>query len=147
MTDILERAQKTKAETIEVLNEVFARRYHSVASYILNSSPYVTPEDQELLGRIQAIADYDSESIDKYIDAIESLGGIPYVPPFNHDVAEMNYLALPYLGTILAQKLAEQLAGAEKGLLPASQFPQVYELLLRTCETLRSQIASLDNAS
>lgn len=132
---------------LSILNAAFARRYHSVAQYILGADPYVRDEDQNLLRRIQAIAAYDIEEAERLVDVIESLNGIPYVPPFDHEVAEWNYLALAYLGDALADTLTKQLFEYEDALPHIEDVPKAYEALQRVCKTLRTHILSLREAA
>ncbi len=136
-------ATKTHEQAIAALNAAFARRYHSVAQYILNADPYVSPEDKDLLRRIQAIAEYDHQEAERLSDIIEDLDGVPFVPPFDHEVAEWNYLALPHLAANLADALRTQLKQCEKSMPSVEAVPVARKALLDVSAALRKQIESL----
>ncbi len=117
---------------LDALNRVFMDRYHSTAEYILEASPYIGPEDQRALQRIQAVAAFDRAESVRLTALIESLGAVPHAGPYSRRLAELNYLAIDYLRRYLADQLLEQVADYT-ALLPSVQ----------KCTEARDAIASL----
>jgi hypothetical protein len=105
---------------LDALDRVFMDRYHSMAAYILEASPYVGPEDQRALQRIQAVAAFDRDQSERLSALIESLGAVPHVGPYARRLAEINYLSIHYLRHFLADQLLGQIA-AYSALLPSIQ--------------------------
>lgn len=136
-------AIQSNEQAIAALNAVFVHRYHSVAQYILDANPYVRPQDQDLLRRIQAIAEYDKVQAERLTDLIEQLDGVPSVSPFDHEVAEWNYLSLTHLAQQLMTVLSRRLAEYEKLLAALEDVPLARNALRDTCEALRKQIETL----
>jgi len=140
---MISEMNKSYEQAVSALNAAFANRYHSVAQYLLDAYPYVRPQDQDLLRRIQAIAEYDRRESERLSDLIEDLDGVPYVPPIAHEVAEWNYLALTHLAVNLADTLAKQLAQYETLLPAVADVPVARRAMNDVCEALRKQIESL----
>lgn len=140
---MISEMNKSYEQAVSALNAAFANRYHSVAQYVLDAYPYVRPQDQELLRRVQAIAEYDHREAERLSDLIENLEGVPFVPPIRHEVAEWNYLALPHLAGELADTLAEQLAQYEALAPEVADVAVARKALNDVCESLRKQIESL----
>jgi hypothetical protein len=138
-------------QAIEILNEALCVKFHSLASYILESSPYARPADLPIIEAIEQIAAADREQACEIACAIENLDGIaiPGAPdPF---VSEIAYLAIGRLAERClqwkqadAQKSSGRLqAFAEKYPEDQSCMALVKALLSKIAETDANQVALL----
>lgn len=123
--------------TLDALNRAFTHRYHSVARYILDAHPYVREADAATLDIVRRLAAWDHRQAERLADLIEAHEAIPQVTPYEPDVPELNYLALEYLGGILAAKLAGQGDDAECGAAASGPCPPAREALARLARNLR----------
>lgn len=134
-----------REQAVDILNQAFTDRYQSVAQYILDAQPYVGPEDAALLENIRAIAEFDRREAERLADLIESLEGIPQcLVPYGHDIAEMNYLALPFLAGILAGKLEQQANQYQANLPRLHNMSIAADALSALIMALRAHAASLN---
>jgi hypothetical protein len=123
--------------TLDALNRAFTCRYHSLARYILDSGPYVGTADGPTLDIVRRLADWDHRQAERLADLIEGHEAIPQVTPYEHDVPELNYLALAYLRGILAAKLAGQADDAERSAAAVGACPPARAALARLARNLR----------
>ncbi len=137
-------AVSSNNETVlSVLNTAFWHRYCSLADYMLEAGPYVADDDTMLLDEFRSIAAFDADEVPRLAALIEELDGIPHVPPYHHDIAEMNYLSLRYLKTILEKSLARQVAEYERRMPDVSGSPKAFTAMTEIEAALRGQIARL----
>lgn len=136
-------ATETPQTVIDALNRVFGDRYHSLAAYVLEASPYVRAEDKRLLDAVEALAAFDREQSDQLAKLIETLGGVPAVGPYPRRIAELNYLSIQYLHRFLAGQLLSQIA-AYTALLPSLQAcPEARDAIVAICSALRDRMNTL----
>jgi len=96
-------------------------RYHSMAAYILEASPYVGPEDQTgPATQSKPSRPSTTRRANAWQALIESLGAVPHVGPYSRRLAELNYLSIHHLRRYLADQLLEQVV-VYKALLRASK--------------------------
>jgi len=140
-------------QVIETLNEALQAKFHSLASYILESSPYARPGDLPIVEAIEQIAAADREQACEIAATAEDLDGVavPGAPdPF---VSEIAYLAI---GRLAERCLEWKQAEAEKSSDRLQSFGErhpedhsgmapVKRLLKRIAETDASQVELLSN--
>lgn len=122
---------------LDALNRAFTFRYHSLARYILDAGPYVSDADAATLDLMHRLADWDHRQAERLADLIEDYEEIPQVTPYEHDIPELNYLALDYLRGILTDKLARQADDADRSAASAGACPPAREALARLARNLR----------
>jgi len=145
MMNWMENEAKEREMAVDMLNQAFTDRYQSVAQYILESQPYVGPGDAALLENIKAIAEFDRREAERLADLIESHEGIPQcLAPYPHDIAEMNYLALPFLAGVLAGKLEQQANRYQASVSRLRNTPQAADALSALIIALRAHAATLN---
>ena len=138
-----EATATTPQATLDALNRVFMDRYHSLAEYILEASPYVAPENQRLVQRIQAVADFDRQESEHIARLIEPLGGVPRVGPYPRRLAVLNSLSIHYLCGFLADCLLGQIA-AYTALLPSvSKCPEARDAIISITAALHDLAGTL----
>jgi|GEM_PF-6187748 len=91
------------------LEQAFSWKHNSLAAYIVGAEPYVEPGEEETLKAVQSIAAEDQKTAVQIGQAIESLGGVPRIAPYEPSVAELNYLSISYLAEVLLEKLKKEL--------------------------------------
>jgi hypothetical protein len=123
--------------TLDALNRAFTFRYHSLARYLLDAGPYVGEADAPTLDIVRRLADWDHRQAERLADLIEGHEEIPQVTPYEHDIPELNYLALAYLRGILAAKLTGQAEDAERSAAAAGSCPPARAALARLAKNLR----------
>lgn len=144
MIDWVEEESVLREEVVALLNAVFTDRFHSLAAYILEAKPYVQESDAELVQRIRQIAEYDRAEATRLAEIIESMEGIPQVmAPYPHDIAEFNYLALPYLKNELARKLQLQADQYDRHMPKLQRFDDARQIVERISKDLRNQADEL----
>ena len=127
--------------TLDALNRAFTHRYHSLARYILDAKPYVSEADAATLAIVRRLADWDGRQAERLADFLEEHEAIPQVTPYEHDIAELNYLALEYLRGILAAKLVREADDAERSAAASAGCPPAREALARLARNLREWAA------
>ncbi|MCX5759691.1 MAG: hypothetical protein NTU83_14545 [Candidatus Hydrogenedentes bacterium] len=127
----------------DALNRVFMDRYHSMAAYILEASPYVGPEDQQALQRIQAVAAFDRTESERLASVIESLGAVPHVGPYSRRLAELNYLSVHHLRRYLADQLLAQVADYTALLPSVQECPEVRDAIVSLIGNLKEFATTL----
>ena len=132
---------------LEVLNTAFARRYHSLAQYILDASPFVREEDHAVIASIRAIAQADHELAQTFAQLIEQLESVPYIPPYDHTFAEFNYLSIQFLADRLIKEFAKELAEYEPILPAIKDCSGAGPAMRDLCESLRRRIEALRAAA
>lgn len=109
----LDREQELKGKNSEqvlnILNRAFLVKYNSLAYYITQARPYLKPGQEVLLKEVDRIAAEDKALTTDIVRAIEDLSGVVSVEPYNHKIAELNYLSLDYLVKVLLEHLKEEL--------------------------------------
>ena len=128
---------------IALLNEAFSERHNSVAQYILHSEPRANDEEVVFLEDIQRIAKFDEEESSRLSRLIDRMGGVPKVVPVPARVAELNYLSIRYLHSVLRKELSRELTKFQALLPEAEDWPQVHEALAGLCNRLAKQMALL----
>jgi bacterioferritin (cytochrome b1) len=132
-----------RERVIEILNRVFARRYHSLARYVANAVGFVAEEDRPLLRRIEEIAAWDAEQAEDLSQAIEGLDGIPQVDVIDPDFAELNYLSIHHLSGVLRQSLEQETRTCREYLSETRWCLSAHRALRQVCEGLERHAALL----
>jgi bacterioferritin (cytochrome b1) len=133
----------SRQSILDALNQAFAKKYNSLAQYILDAEPYVEPGGEAALAQIRGIAASDRAMADRLAEVIERLEGIPQVGTYDPLVADLNYLALDYLTGVLAGDLERQVIEYETGLSASRSEPGAQALFETLCGATREQIEKL----
>lgn len=93
-----------REQIIERLNHFQNREAHSLTSYVLEAEPFVMPDQTFAIKELQGVAAQEyrraaelRELMDKHLNAPAADRHYPAI------VADMNYLALPYLLTLIVR--------------------------------------------
>ena len=98
-----------RARAVDILNRVFAHRYHSLARYVIEAAGFIDESDRPVLQRIEEIAAWDAVEAENLSRTIESLDGIPQVDVIDPEYAELNYLSIRHLLGVLRKSLETEL--------------------------------------
>lgn len=131
-------------QAVSVLNRLFVWKYNSLARYIVDARPYVTPGEESSLQIIQHQAACDQGFAEDTALLLERLGAIPRVEPYEEFVSDLNYLSLAYLITILREKLQQQLECIDN-IITSTHLPSSAAVHMVKAQKLWSeQLAELD---
>ncbi|MBN1866850.1 hypothetical protein JW916_06125 [Candidatus Sumerlaeota bacterium] len=128
---------------VEILNRAFARRYHSLARYMVDAAGFVSEEERPLLRRIEEIAAWDAEQAETLSETIESLEGIPQVDLLDPEAAELNYLSVRHLAGVLRRTLEGESQACRESLPETRSIPAAHRALSQVCESLERHAAVL----
>jgi bacterioferritin (cytochrome b1) len=140
---VKDQEEGVRETAIRALNNAFVQRFHSLAQYILDSGIYVTEGDARFLEQLRGIAAYDLTEAGRIAEVIEQLDGIPQVTPYDHGVAELNYLSSSYLRTVLIDALSAQCARYQVDLGLVKECAPAFQAFVDLCQALTRQIAVL----
>ena len=129
----------SKDDAIRLLQKLFDWKYNSLSAYIVEAEPYVSEGKEGLVEIMRDFAQDDQTLSDAASAAIRELGAIPHVNPHEQSIAELNYLSIEFLCSMLAKKLAEQeqeLARHHDALLA---IPEAHEVVSMALDTIRAQ--------
>jgi len=101
---------------IRVLNEALQAKFHSLARYILESSPYATRADAPLVEALERIAAEDEAQAREITAQIEALDGIPATGLPDPMVTEIAYLAVGGLARQCAEGKRQEAARMRRSL-------------------------------
>jgi bacterioferritin (cytochrome b1) len=145
MTELNTLEHANQERILDALNRAFSERHSSLAQYILDAQPYITPNDEGTLECIRAIAEFDRIEADRIADAIDSLGGIPQISTHEAVTAELNYLALGYLRKVLIEELHKQLDAYKTDIPLMQDNPIAREALTNLEQGLRALLVNLES--
>ena len=140
-------------KAIEILNEALQAKFHSLANYILESSPYAVPEDIPIVEAIEQIAAADREQAREIASMAEDLDGIAIPGAPDPVVSEIAYIAIGRLAErCLESKQAEARESAERLRAFVERHPEDHSalasvtiLLKKVAETDASQVELLSS--
>ena len=96
---------------------------------------------------MRAAAAEDRKLVDRVAEAIECLGGIPQVVPYEASVSELNYLEIDYLAGVLVEELNRQLRFCLDGVLLCATQPTAQGIFSYAVQLTRGQLAALSQAA
>lgn len=143
MTDELAIAAVPKA-VLDALNRIFMERYHSLAEYIVEASPFVAPGHERILERVKTIAAFDRAESERLASVIESLGAVPHVGPYPRRLAELNYLSIQYLRQYLCEQLLRQIDDYTAVLPSMRKYPDARDEVTSVINSLREFVSILN---
>ena len=129
---------------VHSLNVLYTHKHNSLARYILDAEPYVTPREEPLLGVVAEIAREDEEQSIETVRMIESLGGVPQIVELDEDVASLNYLSLSYLVGVLRERLLQQREQYAAMATDPTMPEQVAELMATVADSHREHVERID---
>jgi len=95
---------------VEMLNELLRRKINSLASYVLDASPYVAAEDRPIMEAVGALSARARRHAQEAARLVLSLEGVPGRETPEPSIVECNYLSLRYLLGLLLERLDEDIA-------------------------------------
>ena len=131
MTDI------SKETAIELLNDAYNAKANSLATYILTAEPYIAPGQEPFFDFVASIAKSDADIAAKLAQAIASLGGTAIHGTPDPFFAELNYLSIDYLASLLRTRMLSQLQTFETAASDVSGFLEAEEALSLLCSTTK----------
>ena len=130
-------------ECLEVLNEAYAFKANSLASYVLSAEPYIGEGEEGLLKVISEISQRDLEMQKFLLEEIEGLEGVPRITPPDPFVSELNYLSISYLKTVIQGDLVKQAHFFEESLERFSAVESVKHVFETLVRVAKQQLAAL----
>jgi bacterioferritin (cytochrome b1) len=96
-------ALPTRQQIINALNNCLTPFANSMAAYLLETDPYLTPNDKDAMGAVSEIAAADKKYEHAISELILELDGIPQIGSVDPELSEMNYLSFPYLLDVMIE--------------------------------------------
>ena len=117
------------SSSVAALSQIFVWKHNSLAAYITQADPYIAADQNHLLSAVKSIADQDL-LLARELDQVLADHGVPAgSPTHDHSLADLNYLSIDYLATVLLKKLQ-----AEADFCKANLKTDLGQRILKTIE-------------
>ena len=135
-----------REDALRMLNDALSREYNSVSEYVLNSSPWTTPDDAAALKAFQEIRERQQQTARWLTTRMrEDFGAGPTIRAFEHWKLDLNYLSVPYLSRFVAEhfeKVAAEYDGVLKDVAGDKVLTAIYARLRDEAKAHHALVAS-----
>lgn len=134
----------TRPQIVNALNNCLTTFANSLASYLLETDPFLTDNDKDAMGALAEISASDQRFETQLTAMIAELDGIPQIGSVNPELSEMNYLSFPHLLDVMIRyKKAEVARYAPlPNLVP--NYPDVKRLFSDILKSHQDHLARLE---